>query len=441
MNRRTFLKSGATTAALLCLRPAWAVEPEKKHLADAEILAQTDERIEKHRKGGGSVTVRDAKGKPVRGVRVMVEQLRHDFLFGSNFFMFGHCGEPVLEEAYRGRFAALLNYCTLGFYWASYEARRGQPNYAYTDEVVAWTAEHGITCKGHPLAWDHPAGSPNWLPDDPKEMERLSVARVGEIVSRFRGRIDIWDVVNEATHLANKANRTKMAEWAAAKGGVAYVAEHLVAARAANPSATLLVNDYRTDPPYYRLLEGLRVKRALPFDVVGIQSHMHGGLWPLRKVWDICDLYSKLGRPIHFTESTVVSGPRKGPGENWGATTAEGEARQAELTTKFYLALFAHPSVQAITWWDFSDLGAWQGAPSGWLRRDMSPKPVYERLMELIKGAWWTKFEGKTNSHGELKLRAFFGEYRLEAELPDGRHVAKDVCWKRGEKNRFELRG
>ena len=48
---------------------------------------------------------------------------------------------------------------------------------------------------------------------------------------------------------------------------------------------------------------------------------------------------------------------------------------------KFYTALFAHPAVQAITWWDFSDLGAWLGAPAGWLRRDMSPKPVYDRLM------------------------------------------------------------
>ena len=55
------------------------------------------------------------------GAKVQVEQLRHDFLFGCNFFMFGRCGTPELEEQYRQRFTALLNYCTLGFYWASYE--------------------------------------------------------------------------------------------------------------------------------------------------------------------------------------------------------------------------------------------------------------------------------------------------------------------------------
>ncbi|MCD6507549.1 hypothetical protein J7M22_13115 [Candidatus Poribacteria bacterium] len=48
--------------------------------------------------------------------------------------------------------------------------------------------------------------------------------------------------------------------------------------------------------------------------------------------------------------------------------------------------LFSHPSVEAITWWDFSDRGAWQGTAAGFLRKDMSPKPAYERLTELVKG-------------------------------------------------------
>ena len=375
----------------------------------------------------------------MRGASVKVEQLRHDFLFGSNFFMFGHCGQPGLEEQYRGRFEALLNYCTLGFYWASYEGERGKPHYEYTDQVVAWTREHGITCKGHPLVWDHPAGSPQWLPDDPKEIERLSTARVRDIISRYQGRIDIWDVVNEATHLTNKPNKTKMADWAAALGAVPYVAEHLKVARAANPQATLLVNDYRIEPAYYKILDSLRDNGKPLFDTIGIQSHMHDGVWPLQKVWDTCDTYSQLGRPLHFTESTIVSGPRKGPGENWDETTPEGEARQAERTAKFYTSLFAHPAVAAITWWDFSDLDAWQGAPAGWLRRDMSAKPVYERLMSLIKGDWWTTTDGTTDAHGKVKVRAFYGMHHITTQLPSGQSMTKEVHLERGKKNQFEL--
>jgi endo-1,4-beta-xylanase len=439
VNRRTFLKAGTASTAWLLSYPAWCAQEEKAKPTDDEILGQTKARIEQHRKGDGIIIVRNSRGKAVRGAKVQVEQLRHDFLFGSNFFMFGRCGKPELEEQYRQRFASLLNYCTLGFYWASYERERGKPHYEYTDQVAAWTREHGITCKGHPLVWDHPAATPGWLPDDPKEIEQLSTTRVREIISRYQGRIDIWDVVNEATHLADKRFISKMAEWGASLGAVPYVAEHLKVARAANPQATLLVNDYRTDPAYYKILNNLRGNGKLLFDTIGIQSHMHGGVWPLQTVWDTCDTYSKLGLPLHFTESTILSGPRKGPGENWGETTAEGEARQAELTVKFYTALFAHPAVQAITWWDFSDLGAWQGAAAGWLRRDMSPKPIYERLMSLIKGEWWTKTEATTNSRGVVKVRAFFGTHRVTAQLPGGQAVTKEVHWERGNKNQFEL--
>ena len=439
VNRRTFLRAGASTAALLLSQPAWCAQAEKAKLTDDDILAQTQARIEQHRKGDGSITLRDSKGAAIRGAKVQIEQLRHDFLFGCNCFLFGRCRKPELEEQYRQRFAALLNYCTLGFYWATYEYERGKPHYEYTDQVAAWTHEHGITCKGHPLVWDHPAGSPKWLPDDSKEIERLSTTRVREIVTRYKGRIDIWDVVNEATHLADKLNKTKMANWAAALGAVPYVAEHLKVARAANPQATLVVNDYRIDAPYYRILDKLRDSGKPLLDTVGIQSHMHGGLWALQKVWDTCDTYSNLGLPLHFTESTIVSGPRNGPGENWGATTAEGETRQAEQTVKFYIALFAHPAVQAITWWDFSDLGAWQGAAAGWLRRDMSPKPVYHRLISLIRGEWWTKTEETTDVRGEVKVRAFFGTHRVTAQLPGGQPITKEVHWERMQKNQFEL--
>ena len=101
MNRRAFLKAGASSTALLLSHPAWCVQENKAKLTDDDILAQTSARIEQHRKGDGVITVRNKLGKAVRGARVKVEQLRHDFRFGCNFFMFAHCGKPELEEQYR----------------------------------------------------------------------------------------------------------------------------------------------------------------------------------------------------------------------------------------------------------------------------------------------------------------------------------------------------
>ncbi len=399
-----------------------------------EILKQARERIEKNRRGAGAIMVRTADGKRLAGATVKVEQLRHDFLFGCNLFRLARIPDTDREAEYRRRFAALLNYATLGFYWPAYEPRRGQPQYAYTDQAVDWCRQQNIRCKGHPLVWDY--ADPRWLPQDFAEIRTLSHARVKDIVSRFAGRIDIWDVVNEPTHLGRF--NTRIGEWAISLGAVPYVTEHLQIARAANPKAALLVNDYRTDAPFAKILDGLRQNGQLLFDTIGIQSHMHGGGWPLARIWEVCDSYSKFRVPIHFTETTIVSGPRTGD-KQWGPTTPAGEETQANYVPQFYTTLFGHPDVQALTWWDFSDDGAWQGAAAGWVRKDMSVKPVYERLQALIKGEWWTKTAGATNAQGEFATRAFYGTHRVSVELPNGHRADKEVHWERGKPNQFEF--
>ncbi len=406
---------------------------------DEQVLTTAKDRIERNRKSDVTFVIRKPDGSVLANAQVALTQKRHAFLFGCNLFRWGRIPDPKREELYRQRFADIFNYATLGFYWRGYEWERGKPNYDYTDRVVAWCQEHGIVCKGHPLVWDHPASSPEWLPDDFAEIERLSTQRVRDIVRRFAGRIDIWDVVNEPTHLGpNNPHKSKMAMWGAHLGAVAYTALHLKVARSANPKATLLVNDYRTDDAYLRILQQLKDEQGRwLFDAVGIQSHMHGGVWSPARTWQVCERFARIGLPLHFTETTIVSGP--GKWERWGETTPEGEEKQAEATERFYTVLFSHSSVQAVTWWDFSDEGAWQRAPAGWLRKDMSPKPVYERLTALVKDEWRTKANGATNQNGEWQTRAFFGDYELTVRTTDGRTVTKSLSVRRDEDNRFEL--
>jgi hypothetical protein len=99
----------------------------------------------------------------------------------------------------------------------------------------------------------------------------------------------------------------------------------------------------------------------------------------------------------------------------------------------------AHPAVQALTWRDFSDHGAWQRAAAGLVRPDMTPKPVYQRLLELVKGRWWTNLTGVTNAQGEFTARAFYGRQRVEIEGPSGRKNVQEIDWQRGGLNRFEI--
>ncbi len=48
--------------------------------------------------------------------------------------------------------------------------------------------------------------------------------------------------------------------------------------------------------------------------------------------------------------------------------------------------------------------GGWQGAPAGLVRKDLSPKPIYERLLEMIKNEWWTQVNGNTDNNGNYKF-------------------------------------
>jgi hypothetical protein len=155
------------------------------------------------------------------------------------------------------------------------------------------------------------------------------------------------------------------------------------------------------------------------YNVIGIQSHMHGGYWGAQKAWEVCERFAKFGKPLHFTETTVVSGPRNSSGWN---TTPDGEKRQAEHVAEFYRVLFSHPAVEAITWWDFTDQNAWQRAPAGLVRADMTPKPAYEELKRLIKGKWWTQTEATVKMAGTARFRGFFGQYEVAVHV-DGRKL------------------
>jgi GH35 family endo-1,4-beta-xylanase len=415
--------------------------------SDAEILQQADKRIAQHRMGELVLRLVDGDGKPLAdGTAVRVEQTEHAFLFGCNIFVLNKFDTPEENKAYADHFDQLFNYATLPFYWWHYVEEQGKPKDERTEEIIAWCKKHNIELKGHPLAWNFV--DPKWLPDDIEAVKRLQFERIARCVDRFEGSIEIWDVVNEATMYSREMTRRdapKQTQMIREMGVGPYIRKAFRVARDANPDATLIINDYRTGDGYaLKVIEELVDEEGRPmYDVIGIQSHMHAGEWSPSHTWEVCRRFARFGKPLHFTEVTLLSGE-----QGWGlaqsredfdwVSTEEGEKRQAEKVVEFYTVLFSHPSVEAITWWDFTDAKAWQGAPAGFLRRDLTPKPSYHALHKLIKQKWWTRLNEKTKDNGRFESRGFYGDYRVEAEI-EGRKRAGTFRFTKNTKTPIEV--
>jgi GH35 family endo-1,4-beta-xylanase len=399
----------------------------------ADPLAGAPERIERHRKGDVQVLVESA-GRPLPGAAVTIRQTCHAFLFGCNIFALNPDDAGDAQKQYQARYKALLNYATLPFYWGAYERQRGKPDEDRLRKMARWCRDNGIHVKGHPVVWH--TVFPKWI-GDAEPMEPLLRKRIRETVGGFKGLVDCWDVVNES--LVAPREKHAYGAWVQRLGPTDAVEKCLRWAAEANPEGFLLVNDFKVHPDYEKELADLRARKA-PFHAVGIQSHMHGGEWSMQRAWQVCETYAKTGLPIHFTEVTVLSGPKEKPMRDWMRrranwnTTPEEETKQAAYVERFYTLLFSHPAVEAITWWDFADGHAWMGAPAGFLRKDMSPKPVYERLMKRIQGDWWTTAEAKTGADGKAGFRAFHGSYRVTATGPGGKTKTSTFELKAGTK-------
>ena len=387
-----------------------------------EVTTQAvNQRIQKHRTAEVTLTVTDAAGKPVTGAAVTVQQVRHRFLFGCNAFAIDPNDDSELQKAYRQRFADLLNFATLPFYWGMYEPVEGTTVADRVQKMAQWCAGNGIRTKGHPLCWHTVV--PGWLKDkSPEEVQTLQLGRITRDVKGFTGLIDTWDVVNEAVMMPDfEKGANAISQLCIKLGRVELIKQTFAAAGTANPKATLILNDYETSPKYEKLIADC-LEAGVKIDAVGIQSHQHMGYWGPERTWDVCERFSKFGKPLNFTETTLISGERRkdinwhGRYDDW-KTTPEGEKLQAQQVGEFYSVLFSHPAVEAVTWWDFSDRRAWLGAPAGLVRADMSPKPAYEALMKLIKTDWWTPPQKlTTDAAGRVRFRGFLGRYSVQGD-------------------------
>ena len=400
-------------------------------MADVASASGTwaEEAIRRHRTAAATLTVTRA-GSPLAGRSVTVAQTRHAFLFGCTGFEFVElaAGEATGQrreklEGLEPLWMNLFNFATLPFYWGNFERVRGKPDTARLLAGAKWFADRGIPLKGHPLTWH--TVQPDWLLElSIDEVRRMQEARITREVGDFKHLIHTWDAINEAVIMpVFDRKENGITRLCRAQGRVATIRMAFDTARQADPTAFLLLNDFDTSTAFECLIEAV-LAAGIKVDALGLQSHMHQGYWGEERTLDTLERFSRYGLPIHFTESTIMSGHLMPPEyidlndyqvTEW-PTTEVGESRQADEVVRHYKTLLSHPSVEAITYWDIADDG-WLHAPSGFVRADYSPKPSYHAMASLIKGAWWlAPTELVTDAEGRVRFKAWLGDYEVRVD-------------------------
>lgn len=158
------------------------------------------------------------------------------------------------------------------------EPREGAFDFSGVDTLLAFARAHGMAMRGHPLVWH--AANPPWLEDAVRARRdgRLITAYVARVAGRYRGQLHSIDVVNEA--LAEDGGGLRDSFWLQTFGPH-YIDLAFHTARAADPDALLVYNDYgceagsddRKRASCLKLLDGL-LARGVPVAAVGLQAHL-----------------------------------------------------------------------------------------------------------------------------------------------------------------------
>jgi GH35 family endo-1,4-beta-xylanase len=408
-----------------------------------EILSQASHLIPTHRATQASLQFLDRQGLPLPGLEVNIRQVSQDFLFGNLLFDLVWSESPYKPDLFKERFLELFNFAVFPFYWPMYERRPGMNMAQKILPVLEWCKACGVTPKGHPLTWPYSAGVPEWLYDMPQgSVDALTQARVHNLVKGFADWIQVWDVTNEAvnhvswpeaTHPSFRARYHQVDTWRGIPVSGAFkreipiqeaadwVEQSLRWAYAANPQATLIVNDYNQeiDPNvrqrFFELAEEL-LERGAPLSGLGLQVHpVNHWIWP-QELWETFERYAPLGLPLHVTElhqpaweQQIEGGWRQGM---WN------EEAQAEFVAQLYQLSFGHPSVVSINYWGLSDRNIWI-QEAGLVDAEYRPKPVFQALKRLIKGEWLTQpMTLRTDAQGRVSWLGFYGAYEISLAAP-----------------------
>jgi len=281
-------------------------------------------------------------------------------------------------------------------------------DFTLSDKFVAYGEKNKMFIHGHTLIW-HSQLAP-WMEKiaDSTEMKAFMKDHITTIVSKYKGRINSWDVVNEALNEDGTLRKSVFLNTLGEK----YLVDAFKLAEKADPKAKLYYNDYNIEEPAKRagaiaLIKKIKAEGG-KVDGVGIQGHWRLESPSIEEIEKSILEYSALGIKVAFTELDITVLPN--PWDLKGADVNqnfEGSAKmnpypkalpdsvQTKLSERyasiFKLFLKHKDKISRVTFWGVHDGQSWlndwpiKGRTNYPLLfdKDLKHKPAYESVLKL----------------------------------------------------------
>lgn len=262
------------------------------------------------------------------------------------------------------------------------QPKEGEFFFDDADAFVALGEKNKMHIIGHTLVWHSQAPAWFFVDDQGKQVSREVLIdrmrnHITTVVSRYKGRIHGWDVVNEAVLDNGEWRKSKFYEII----GEDFVRLAFEFAHAADPEAELYYNDYSTAIPEKR--EGIvrLVSRVLDqggrVHAIGMQEHNGLDHPSLEEVEKTILAFSSLGTKVMVTEMDISVLPHARP--NTGAEISETYAYRDALNpyteglpdsvmralgdryAEFFKLYLKHQDkITRVTLWGISDAESWK---------------------------------------------------------------------------------
>jgi endo-1,4-beta-xylanase len=246
-------------------------------------------------------------------------------------------------------------------------------NWGPADMVVEFAQANGMKMRGHALCWHNQV--PDWLFVDEKGdtvskdvlLQRLK-SHIQEVVSRYKGKIYAWDVVNEAIS-DNRDEYLRKSAWYKICGEE-YIARAFEYAHEADPDALLFYNDYNEINPVkrekiFRLVRDLKAS-GVQIHGLGLQGHWAINEPSMDQLDSTLSRFAELGVTLHVTELDISVYPkehtRRDPIESDSNTefTSEREEKQIDVYKMCFDLFRKHKdAISSVTFWNISDRHSW----------------------------------------------------------------------------------